>query len=63
MNHAATAIIAFPSRAEDRQRLAQRGLEPALDEQVLAFQEFRLNMALLAVKLRALQRSQEAHRG
>ena len=63
MNNAATAIIAFPSRAEHRQRLALRAPERARDEAALAFQELRLKMALLAVSLAALQRSLEAYRG
>ena len=47
MNNAATAIIAFPSRAEDRQRLALRAPERARDEAALAFQELRLEIARL----------------
>ena len=44
MNQAAGAIIAFPCQGEARLRVALRKLELALDDQALAFQEFRLNM-------------------
>jgi hypothetical protein len=63
MNQAAGAILAFPCKPEARLRAALRALELALDDQALAFQEFRLNTALLGVSLGGLQRSLETYRG
>lgn len=63
MNQAAGAIIAFPCQGEARLRVALRKLELALDDQALAFQEFRLNMALQGVSIGGLQHSLEAYGG
>ncbi len=56
-------VIAFPNKPEDRLRVALRELELALADQSLAFQEFRLNMALLGTAVGGLERSLEGYRG
>lgn len=43
--------------------MALRELETALADQALAFQEFRLNMALLGTSVGGLERSLESYRG
>lgn len=60
---APAAIIAFPQRPEDRLRVALRDLEAALEDQSLAFQEFRMNLALLDTAVGGLERSLEGYRG
>ena len=60
-NH--THVIVFPNKPEDRLRVALRELEAALAEQSLAFQEFRLNMAVLGTAVGGLERSLEGYRG
>ncbi len=57
------AIIAFPQKPEDRLRVALRELEAALEDQSMAFQEFRVNMALLGTAVGGLERSLEGYRG
>lgn len=57
------AIIAFPQKPEDRLRVALRDLEAALDEQAMAFQEFRMNLAVLGGAVGGLERSLESYRG
>lgn len=61
--HQHAAIIAFPQKPEDRLRVALRDLEAALDEQAMAFQEFRVNLALLGGAVGGLERSLEGYRG
>lgn len=56
-------LIRFPRRPEDRLRVALRELEVALEEQALAFQEFRANMAVLGTAVHGLQNSLEGYRG
>lgn len=56
-------VIAFPNKPEDRLRVALRELELALADQSLAFQEFRMNMALLGTAVGGLERSLEGYRG
>jgi len=56
-------IITFPNKPEDRLRVALRELETALSDQSLAFQEFRLNMAVLGTAVGGLERSLESYRG
>jgi len=58
-----TAIIAFPQKPEDRLRVALRDLEAALEDQAMAFQEFRLNLAMLDTAVGGLERSLEGYRG
>jgi hypothetical protein len=56
-------VISFPNKPEDRLRVALRELEHALSDQTLAFQEFRLNMAVLSTAVGGLERSLESYRG
>lgn len=56
-------VISFPNKPEDRLRRALRELEHALSEQTLAFQEFRLNIAVLGGAVGGLERSLESYRG
>ena len=56
-------VIAFPNKPEDRLRVALRELEQALNDQALAVQEFRLNMAVLGTTVGGLERSLEGYRG
>lgn len=56
-------VIAFPNKPENRLRVALRELEQALSDQALAFQEFRLNMAVLGTAVNGLDRSLESYRG
>lgn len=56
-------IISFPNKPEDRLRVALRELEHALADQALAFQEFRLNMAVLGTAVGGLERNLESYRG
>ena len=56
-------VITFPNKPEDRLRVALRELETALTDQALAFQEFRLNMAVLGTAVGGLERSLESYRG
>ncbi len=56
-------VIVFPNKPEDRLRVALRELENALSEQAIAFQEFRLNMAVLGTAVGGLERSLEGYRG
>ena len=56
-------VINFPNKPEDRLRVALRELEHALSDQALAFQEFRLNMAVLGTAVGGLERSLESYRG
>lgn len=62
-DHQPAAIIAFPQKPEDRLRVALRDLEAALDEQAMAFQEFRVNLAVLGGAVGGLERSLEGYRG
>jgi hypothetical protein len=63
MNEKPAAVIAFPNKPEDRLRVALRELETALADQSMAFQEFRMNMALLGSSVGGLERSLESYRG
>ncbi len=56
-------VISFPNKPEDRLRVALRELEHALSDQALAFQEFRMNMALLGTAVGGLERNLESYRG
>ena len=56
-------VICFPNKPEDRLRVALRELEQALSDQALAFQEFRLNMAVLGTAVHGLDRNLESYRG
>ena len=56
-------VIRFPNRPEDRLRSALRELEEALADQAMAFQEFRVNMAVLGTAVGGLERSLEGYRG
>ena len=56
-------VISFPNKPEDRLRVALRELEHALSDQSLAFQEFRLNMAMLGTAVGGLERNLESYRG
>ena len=58
-----TQVISFPNKPEDRLRVALRELETALSDQAIAFQEFRLNMAVLGTSVNGLERSLESYRG
>jgi len=56
-------VISFPNKPADRLRVALRELEHALSDQSLAFQEFRLNLAMLGTTVGGLERSLESYRG
>ena len=56
-------LVPFPQRPEDRLRVALRELERALEEQAVAFQEFRANMAVLGTAVNGLQGSLKDYRG
>ena len=56
-------VVVFPNKPEDRLRVALRELENALAEQSLAFQEFRLNIAVLGTAVGGLERGLEGYRG
>jgi hypothetical protein len=58
-----SSVITFPNKPADRLRVALRELELALADQAMAFQEFRMNMALLGTSVGGLERSLESYRG